>query len=183
MNETGMKVRTRFAPSPTGFQHVGGMRTAMYAWLFARKHGGQVLLRVEDTDQERKVPGALRFLIEELAWLGIKFDEGPSDAELKEFGEEIPGGGGMKEWPCNVYSSHFCGRLSSQKVIFKTSHNSCNYRIIQPISRTSEGGHKGTSPCRKTTQQFLSITCVRATHNRGRDESCGFHKKWSRHNS
>ncbi len=96
MNETGMKVRTRFAPSPTGFQHVGGMRTAMYAWLFARKHGGQVLLRVEDTDQERKVPGALRFLIEELAWLGIKFDEGPSDAELKEFGEEIPGGAGMK---------------------------------------------------------------------------------------
>lgn len=90
-----MTIRTRFAPSPTGFQHVGGMRTAMYAWLFAKKHGGQVLLRVEDTDQERKVPGALRFLIEELAWLGIRFDEGPSDAELKTFGEEMPSGSGM----------------------------------------------------------------------------------------
>lgn len=97
-----MTVRTRFAPSPTGFQHVGGMRTAMYAWLYAKKHGGQVLLRVEDTDQDRKVPGALRFLIEELAWLGITFDEGPSDAELKLFGEEMPTGSGMGG-PCAPY--------------------------------------------------------------------------------
>ena len=53
------KVRTRFAPSPTGFLHLGGLRTALYAYLFARHHGGDFILRIEDTDQEREVPGAV----------------------------------------------------------------------------------------------------------------------------
>lgn len=72
-----MKVVTRFAPSPTGFMHVGGVRTALYAWLFARKHGGTFILRIEDTDKEREVEGSIAHIIESLSWLGIEWDEGP----------------------------------------------------------------------------------------------------------
>ena len=69
-------VRVRFAPSPTGPLHIGGVRTALYNYLFARKHGGKLILRIEDTDRERFVPGAEEYIIEALEWLGIKFDEG-----------------------------------------------------------------------------------------------------------
>ncbi len=72
-----MTVRTRFAPSPTGYLHVGGARTALYAYLFARKLGGQFLLRIEDTDQKRFVEGAMENLMSSLKWLGIEWDEGP----------------------------------------------------------------------------------------------------------
>lgn len=85
------QVRTRFAPSPTGFQHLGGFRTAFFAWLLAKRHGGQFLLRVEDTDRDRTVPGAIRFILEELAWFGIQPDEGPSRAELERIGESWEG--------------------------------------------------------------------------------------------
>lgn len=76
MNETQNKVVTRFAPSPTGFMHVGGVRTALYAWAFARKHGGRFILRIEDTDKEREVEGSIPHIIESLKWLGITWDEG-----------------------------------------------------------------------------------------------------------
>ncbi|PKP53937.1 MAG: glutamate--tRNA ligase [Bacteroidetes bacterium HGW-Bacteroidetes-1] len=68
-------VRVRFAPSPTGPLHIGGVRTALYNYLFAKKHGGKLILRVEDTDQTRFVPGAESYIIESLAWCGIEFDE------------------------------------------------------------------------------------------------------------
>ena len=84
-------VRTRFAPSPTGFQHIGGFRTAFYAYLLAKKHGGQFILRIEDTDQERLVPGAIRYIIEELGWFGIRPDEGPTPAELTILNENWDG--------------------------------------------------------------------------------------------
>lgn len=70
-------VRVRFAPSPTGPLHIGGVRTALYNYLFARKHGGQMLLRIEDTDQNRFVPGAEDYIREALTWCGIRIDEGP----------------------------------------------------------------------------------------------------------
>lgn len=70
------KVRVRFAPSPTGPLHIGGVRTALYNYLFARKHGGDMILRIEDTDSRRFVPGAEEYIKESLEWLGIKFDEG-----------------------------------------------------------------------------------------------------------
>ena len=70
------KVRVRFAPSPTGPLHIGGVRTALYNYLFARQHGGTMILRIEDTDQTRFVPGAEDYIIDSLTWLGIKFDEG-----------------------------------------------------------------------------------------------------------
>ena len=69
-------VRVRFAPSPTGPLHIGGVRTALYNYLFARQNGGKLILRIEDTDQNRFVPGAEQYIIEALDWLGIQFDEG-----------------------------------------------------------------------------------------------------------
>lgn len=71
-----MSVRVRFAPSPTGPLHIGGVRTALYNYLFARKHGGKMLLRIEDTDQNRYVPGAEEYILEALTWVGIEIDEG-----------------------------------------------------------------------------------------------------------
>ena len=70
------KVRVRFAPSPTGALHIGGVRTALFNYLFARQHGGEMLLRIEDTDSTRFVPGAEEYITESLAWLGIEIDEG-----------------------------------------------------------------------------------------------------------
>lgn len=70
------KVRVRFAPSPTGALHIGGVRTCLYNYLFARQHGGEMIFRIEDTDSSRFVPGAEQYIIESLTWLGIKFDEG-----------------------------------------------------------------------------------------------------------
>ena len=72
-----MTVRLRFAPSPTGYLHIGGARTALFSWMFARRHGGQFLLRIEDTDQKRSVEGAIDNIIRSLHWLGIDWDEGP----------------------------------------------------------------------------------------------------------
>ncbi len=72
-----MTVRTRFAPSPTGYLHVGGARTALFSWLHARKHGGQFILRIEDTDLERSTPEAVNAILEGMAWLGLEYDEGP----------------------------------------------------------------------------------------------------------
>ena len=70
-------VRVRFAPSPTGPLHIGGVRTALYNYLLARKHGGTMILRIEDTDQNRFVPGAEQYIVESLKWVGIEIDEGP----------------------------------------------------------------------------------------------------------
>ena len=72
------KVRVRFAPSPTGPLHIGGVRTALYNYLFAKQHGGDLVLRIEDTDSNRFVPGAEEYILESFRWLGIRFDEGVS---------------------------------------------------------------------------------------------------------
>jgi len=72
-----MAIRTRFAPSPTGYLHVGGARTALFSWLFARKHGGQFILRIEDTDLERSTPESVQAILDGMQWLGLDYDEGP----------------------------------------------------------------------------------------------------------
>ena len=74
---TNSKVRVRFAPSPTGPLHMGGVRTALFNYLFAKKHGGDFIIRIEDTDQTRFVPGAEEYIIESLLWCGLQFSEGP----------------------------------------------------------------------------------------------------------
>ena len=72
-----MIVRTRFAPSPTGYLHIGGARTALFSWAYARKHGGTFILRVEDTDVERSTPEAVQAILDGMAWLKLNYDEGP----------------------------------------------------------------------------------------------------------
>lgn len=74
MNMSERKVRVRFAPSPTGALHIGGVRTALYNYLFAKQNHGDMIFRIEDTDSQRFVPGAEAYIIEALEWLGIKFD-------------------------------------------------------------------------------------------------------------
>ena len=71
------QVRVRFAPSPTGYLHIGGARTALFNWLFARKNGGRLILRIEDTDRERLKEDSVNQILESLKWLGIDWDEGP----------------------------------------------------------------------------------------------------------
>ena len=72
-----MTVRTRFAPSPTGFLHIGGARTALFSWAFAKKHGGKFILRIEDTDVARSTPEAVQAILDGMSWLGLNYDEGP----------------------------------------------------------------------------------------------------------
>jgi glutamyl-tRNA synthetase len=72
-----MTIRTRFAPSPTGYLHVGGARTALFSWLYARKHGGKFVLRIEDTDLERSTAESVNAILEGMTWLGLEYDEGP----------------------------------------------------------------------------------------------------------
>ncbi len=72
-----MSIRTRFAPSPTGYLHVGGARTALFSWLYARKHGGRFILRIEDTDLERSSQESVNAILEGMTWLGLEYDEGP----------------------------------------------------------------------------------------------------------
>ena len=71
------RVRTRFAPSPTGYLHIGGARTALFNYLFARNQGGSFILRVEDTDRERSTDEAMRAILDSLTWLEMEWDEGP----------------------------------------------------------------------------------------------------------
>ena len=70
-------VRTRFAPSPTGYLHIGGARTALFSWAFARRHGGTFILRIEDTDVARSTPAAVQAILDGMQWLGLEHDEGP----------------------------------------------------------------------------------------------------------
>ncbi len=86
-----MTVVTRFAPSPTGFMHIGGLRTALFAWLLARKHNGTFILRIEDTDKEREVEGSIEHIQECLHWLGLEWDYGP-DSVSTPFGSCIQSG-------------------------------------------------------------------------------------------
>jgi glutamyl-tRNA synthetase len=72
-----MTIRTRFAPSPTGYLHIGGARTALFCWLYARKHGGKFILRIEDTDRERSTIESVNAILEGMTWLGLEYDEGP----------------------------------------------------------------------------------------------------------
>ena len=70
-------VRVRYAPSPTGYPHIGNIRTALFNWLFARRTGGKFIVRIEDTDQSRKVDGALESILDSLRWIRVDWDEGP----------------------------------------------------------------------------------------------------------
>ncbi|MCR4288215.1 MAG: glutamate--tRNA ligase family protein, partial [Deltaproteobacteria bacterium] len=97
-----MTVRTRFAPSPTGFLHIGGARTALFNWLFARHHKGEFVLRIEDTDVERSTRESLQAILDGMNWLGLDWDEGPYlqssmfDAYRKHANELLANGAAYK---------------------------------------------------------------------------------------
>ena len=76
-----MTVRTRFAPSPTGYLHVGGARTALFSWLYARRHGGSFVLRIEDTDIQRSTAESVNAILEGMTWLGLEYDT-PSSPDI-----------------------------------------------------------------------------------------------------
>src|SRR6478672_5045091 len=88
----GMTVRTRFAPSPTGFIHLGNIRSGLYPWAFARSTGGKFILRIEDTDVERSTQAAVDVIIEGRGWLGLEHDEGPFfQMQGMDRDKEVPG--------------------------------------------------------------------------------------------
>ena len=80
MTTAPTQIVTRFAPSPTGYLHIGGARTALFNWAFARRHGGRFILRLEDTDAARSTVESTKRIIEDMQWLGIDWDEGPDSA-------------------------------------------------------------------------------------------------------
>jgi len=84
-------IRTRFAPSPTGYLHIGGARTALFSWAYARKHGGKFILRVEDTDRERSTEASTQAILDAMAWLALDYDEGPfyQMQRLARYGEIV----------------------------------------------------------------------------------------------
>src|SRR5437764_11568197 len=93
-----MAVRPRCAPSPTGYLHIGGARTALFSWAYARHHGGQFILRVEDTDLERSTQASVQAILDGMRWLGIDWDEGPFFqmqrlARYKEVAEQLVAAG------------------------------------------------------------------------------------------
>ena len=83
-------VRTRFAPSPTGYLHIGGVRTALFNWLLTRRHSGRFILRIDDTDAERNRTEALQPILDGFRWLGINWDEGPEVAGREALGPYGP---------------------------------------------------------------------------------------------
>ncbi len=89
MSDGSTQVVTRFAPSPTGALHVGGARTALFNWAYARRHGGRFIIRIEDTDQARSTPQSTRGILEDLKWLGIDWDEGPDAAAKDPYASQI----------------------------------------------------------------------------------------------
>src|ERR1700704_5324637 len=99
-----MAVRTRFAPSPTGYLHVGGARTALFSWAYARRHGGAFILRIEDTDLERSTEASVNAILEGMRWLGLDWDEGPFFqmkrlARYREVAEQlIAAGHAYEDW-------------------------------------------------------------------------------------
>lgn len=111
------KVRVRFAPSPTGALHIGGVRTALYNYLFARQHGGDMLLRIEDTDSTRFVPGAEEYILEALDWLGIGIDEG---LRVKTSPQPSPQGREKNPIEIEEIGSHGPYRQSERREIYHT---------------------------------------------------------------
>jgi len=89
-NKNDVRIRVRFAPSPTGYLHVGGARTALFNWLFARRHKGTFVLRIEDTDEVRSTPESVEAIVDSMRWMGLDWDEGPVDAKGASRGDHGP---------------------------------------------------------------------------------------------
>lgn len=109
------KVRTRFAPSPTGYLHVGGARTALYSYLFAKNQGGEFILRIEDTDEARSTEASLKMVIQDLQWLELKWDEGPHPETLADMGPHGPYKQSQRQ---NIYKAEAQKLIDSGKAYY-----------------------------------------------------------------
>ena len=127
-----MSVRTRFAPSPTGYLHIGGVRTALFNWLFARQQGGQFLLRIDDTDAERNVAEALQPILSGFKWLGLDWDEGPTDDGKKSRG------------PCGSYfqSQRLDRYQAAVKVLLEKGLAYRDFATIEELKTEREAAEK-----------------------------------------
>ena len=112
------QVRTRFAPSPTGFLHIGGLRTALYSYAWAKKHGGTFVLRIEDTDQARFVPEAVEQVIRSLNWAGVIPDEGVVDVESGKVAEKGDCGPYVQSQRIPLYTK-FAQKLLTEKKAYQ----------------------------------------------------------------
>ncbi len=127
-----MTTRVRFAPSPTGYLHIGGVRTALFNWLWARKTGGVFVLRIEDTDQERSTPESVRVILDSLEWLGLTWDE-------------VPGKGGSygpytQTERLSVYKEEWSERLISR------AEGRISLHLHTRGARRAAGGRQGQGP-------------------------------------
>jgi glutamyl-tRNA synthetase len=166
------EVRTRFAPSPTGFLHVGSVRTAMFAWLLARHHNGVFILRIEDTDQERKVPGAIRSILSDLAWFGIVPDEGPSKDEIAKVDDAsgVPDIGG----PHGPYIQSL--RLPRYKEVAEQlvasgaayrcdcTHEMLEHERVEQMARKEQPGYSGYCRTRNVSASSKHVVRLKIPH-------------------
>jgi len=145
-----MTTTTRFAPSPTGHLHVGGARTALFCWAYARKHNGRFLLRIEDTDQQRSSEDAARGILEDLAWLNINWDEGPAFSASTSPGRETAAPASLGGDPRNIgpfyqsqrhdiYATHFDHLLASGRAYpaFDTAEQLADMRKAAEAAKQS----------------------------------------------
>ena len=126
-------VRTRFAPSPTGYLHIGGVRTALFNWLFARRHGGQFILRIDDTDEQRNVSEALRPILDGFRWLGLHWDEG---AEV---------GGPHGPYYQSQKLAHY--HASVRDLVYKVL-DQWDYATVDELQAERQAADSGSSSCR-----------------------------------
>jgi nondiscriminating glutamyl-tRNA synthetase len=153
-------IRTRFAPSPTGFLHVGGLRTALYAYLFAKQNGGQFLLRIEDTDRERLVEGAIEDIVSSLNWAGIDIDEGvmlDGDGAVTQKGDRGPY---IQSERLDMYKKHIQTLLDAGHAYhcFCTKERLDEVRTIQQAQKQPTGydGHCRNLTADEVRQQIES---------------------------
>jgi glutamyl-tRNA synthetase len=146
-------VRTRFAPSPTGYLHIGGARTALFSWLLARKHLGSMVLRIEDTDRTRSAMASTLGILEDLVWLGLNWDEGPSLEALRSGVVEERGVHGPYFQSCRneIYAPFFNSLLSAGRAYFSWTDGSAD------VTMTDEHTSHFVRPQRLITDEALAL--------------------------
>jgi glutamyl-tRNA synthetase len=132
-----MTVRTRFAPSPTGYLHVGGVRTALFSWLYARRHGGRFVLRIEDTDLERSTAESVNAILEGMTWLGLEYDEGPffQTHRFERYNEvigQLIASGKAYRCDCSKERLEALRDEQMQKKIKPRYDGRCRHRLVSP---------------------------------------------------
>jgi glutamyl/glutaminyl-tRNA synthetase len=161
-------VRTRFAPSPTGYLHIGGARTALFCYLFARHHGGQFLLRIEDTDRERSTEESIQAILDSLQWLGLDWDEGPFFQSqrgdiYREHTEKLLRDGKAYRCYCTRRTTEPAGAAKSRFPIARTSCASRRRSTGRPWSTTSSADTSRFRTASSTTSSWFAPTAPRPT--------------------